>query len=130
MRPTPHFAAIATTICADASAQLAGVPVHATTLTELVRDTQRQLAIVRDELTQLGALTAPPALSQRFAAALAAGRAETAAIAALIGAIRTGDATRVATLALRARSVDARARSTMAALRLGECTRAAAARTR
>ncbi|MGD0198469.1 MAG: hypothetical protein ABSC56_11280 [Solirubrobacteraceae bacterium] len=125
--PTAHFAAVATTICSDAAEQLAALPAPSGTLDGAVAQASSALGIVRSELRQLAALNAPPSLAGRFAKALAAGRAQTATVAQLLRAIRAGDAREVATLALRAKAVDARARAAIAALGLPACTRAAAA---
>jgi len=125
---TPHFAAIASTICGDAASALHRLPARAPSLVVLIAAARRELAITRAEYSQLAALRPPTVLARRFVAALSAGRAETATIGQLIAALHGGSQLRVAELAERARSVDTRARRTIAALGLAQCTRAAAPR--
>ena len=126
--PTRHFAAIADTICTNADGAIAALPVEGASLPSLARTAARELPIVRAELSQLAVLTAPTSKADAFARALASTRRETALVAQLLAALRAGQASRVATLALEGRVVDTQAKTAMTTLGLDACAREATPR--
>jgi hypothetical protein len=128
--PTPHFAAIADTICANADGEIGALPAARGSLRSLARAARRELPIVRVELTQLAALTAPAGEKTQFASALSSTRVEVALVAKLIAAVRAHEPSRIATLALHASAVDSRAKTAMTSLGLTACAREAAPRGR
>jgi hypothetical protein len=122
---TPQFVAIADTICANANSEIAALPASGRTLQALAVTAARELPIVRLELTQLSALTAPAPREAQFEAALATTRREDDLVSRLIAAVRAGNITRVTTLALRGRAVAASAQTAMTSLGLSACAREA-----
>jgi hypothetical protein len=126
--PTPNFAAIADTICTNADLAIAALPAEGSSLTSLTAAAGRELLIVRTELTQLSALTAPSSETTEFASALSATRSEVSIVAGLVSAVRSGDTSRVVTLAIDGNRTDALAKTAMTALHLGDCAREAVPR--
>jgi hypothetical protein len=123
-RPTPHFAAIADTICVQANAEVAALPAARTTLAGLALEAQRELSIVRAELSQLAQLTAPVGDQGRFATALATTRDQLVLISRLIAAVRSDNEPKVVSLAFEGNTIDARVRVAMRAAGLSDCAEA------
>ncbi len=129
-QPTPHFAAIAETICENADLAIIGLPAEGTSLHSLALTASRELPIVRKELRELSVLVAPASQTMEFAAALSSTRRETEIIAKLVAAVRAGATSRIATLALRGNVVDGQAKAAMTALGLKGCARDVTPRSR
>lgn len=124
-RPTPQFAAIANAICVNADREVEALPAAGRSLDSLAAAARREIPIVRSELTQLSALTAPPGEASRFAVALATTRRQVSLVAGLVAAVRSANSSRVVTLALAGKETGKRAKAEMTALGLGACARAA-----
>ncbi|HUB76130.1 MAG TPA: hypothetical protein VL977_03690 [Solirubrobacteraceae bacterium] len=123
--PTRQFAAIASSICANADANIEALHATGGSLAALARATAREVPIIDGELTQLAALTPPARERAPYRAALALSHHALGLVARLVAAVRAGDRAQAGVLALRARAADAAAKTAMAGLGLAACAREA-----